>query len=158
MTNSLVTEIGSNPGLSIFQTLLDSYHPRDFDGHFWDGSIWNAEQADPTFTIVLNHPRALEFMLSPPFEVFLGESYAAGDYEIEGDFEAAFRLADHLIAEAPKLRTHLKLGLDLARLRFGAHGRSHSLSRIPFFKLSIDSRKHSESRPTCHHISLRPIE
>ena len=66
--------------------------------------------------------------------------------KVEGDFEGAFRLADHLIAEVPKLKPRLKLGLHLARLRFGTHDRSRSLSRIPFLKLSAESRKHSESR------------
>jgi len=109
---------GVQGGLTFFQTLLETYHPRDCDIRFWDGSTWQAEKGSPArFTIVLNHPGALEKMFSSPVEVALGESYAHGDYAIEGDLEAAFRLGDHLIDHASNLMARLNLGLDLARLR-----------------------------------------
>ena len=72
--------------------------PKDFDVRFWDGSTWHAAGSVPArFTLILNHPEALQNMFSPPLDVALGESYAYGDYDIEGDFESAFRLADYLI-------------------------------------------------------------
>ena len=121
-------------GLSFFQTLLETYHPRDCDIRFWDGSTWQAEEASPArFTIVLNHPGALEKMFSPPIEMALGESYAGGHYTIEGDLEGAFRLADHLINHAPKLMARLNLGMELARLRSGQARFGAGLSPRRFF-------------------------
>jgi cyclopropane-fatty-acyl-phospholipid synthase len=135
-------------GLSFFQTLLETYHPRDCDIRFWDGSMWQAEEASPAkFTIVLNHPGALEKMFSPPIDMALGESYAGGHYTIEGDLEAAFRLADHLINHAPKLMARLNLGLELARLRSGQARFGAGLSpRRHVSPFANHSRKHSEAR------------
>jgi len=144
-------------GWSIFQTLLESYEPRDCDIRLWDGSSWQAE-TPPRFTIALNHPGALEMMFSEPLELSLGETYASGDYEVEGDFEAAFRLADHLIDHAPNLKDRLRLGLGLAWLRAGqSSGKARLLSRPLFSDVAGHSRKHSELRDrlaVTHHYNL----
>ena len=98
--------------LSLFQALVEDFEPRDFDVRLWDGSIWRAAESFPAkFTLVLNHPEALQNMFSPPFEVALGESYAYGDYDIEGDFESAFRLADYLIEHEWKLADRVNIAL-----------------------------------------------
>ena len=132
-------------GLTLFQTLLETYHPRDCDIRFWDGSTWRAEGASPArFTIVLNHPGALEKMFSSPVEVALGESYAGGDYAIEGDLEAAFRLGDHLIDHAPNLVARTNLGLELARLRRAQQACSRP--RRLHSPVASHLRKHSQTR------------
>jgi hypothetical protein len=53
--------------LSLFQALVEDFHPRDFDIRFWDGSTWHAEGPSPAkFTLILNHQEALQNMFSPP--------------------------------------------------------------------------------------------
>jgi cyclopropane-fatty-acyl-phospholipid synthase len=136
---------GVRVGLAFFQALLEAYHPRDCDIRFWDGSTWRAEKSSPArFTVVLNHPGAIEKMFSSPVEVALGEAYAEGDYEIEGDLEAAFRLGDHLIDHAPNRMARLNLGLKLSLLRRAEHASAESR------RLSLPAvshlRKHSQAR------------
>lgn len=69
--------------------LMRDIHPRDFAIRLWDGSLWEAEGGQPTrFTLVLNSAGALKRMLRPPLDISLGECYAFGDYDIEGDYYA----------------------------------------------------------------------
>jgi cyclopropane-fatty-acyl-phospholipid synthase len=139
-------------GLSLFQALVEDFHPRDFDVRFWDGSTWHAGEPFPAkFTLILNHPEALQNMFSPPLDVALGESYAYGDYDIEGDFESAFRLADYLIEHEWKLADRVNIALQLARVRSKLRSRTDSL------QASLHGRKHSESRDrlaVTHHYNL----
>ena len=139
-------------GFSLFQTLVEDFQPRDFDVRFWDGSVWHAAEPFPgKFTLILNHPEALQNMFSPPLDVALGESYAYGDYDIEGDFESAFRLADYLIEHEWKLADRVNIALQLARVRSRLRSRTDSL------QANLHGRKHSESRDrvaVTHHYNL----
>ena len=47
------------------------------------------------FTVVLQHPGALRKMFLPPNDLTLGEAYIYNDFDIEGDIEAVFPLAEH---------------------------------------------------------------
>ena len=143
---------GVRAGLSLFQALVENFQPRDFDVRFWDGSTWPAAGPFPAkFTLILNHAEALQNMFSPPFEVALGESYARGDYDIEGDFESAFRLADYLIEHEWRFADRVNIALQLARMRSKLRSRTDSL------QASLHGRKHSESRDrlaVTHHYNL----
>src|SRR5260370_36428608 len=73
---------------------------RDFAVRLWDGTVWRPEPAagEPTrFTIVLQHPGALRKMFLPPNELTLGEAYIYNDFDIEGDIEAVFSIADQFL-------------------------------------------------------------
>lgn len=83
--------------LAALSTLWEEYHPRDFEVALWDGSVWPAETS-PRFRLALRHPGALRRMFWPPTELATGEAYIFGDYDIEGDVEAAFAAAEHLSA------------------------------------------------------------
>jgi cyclopropane-fatty-acyl-phospholipid synthase len=139
-------------GLSLFQALVEDFQPRDFDIRFWDGSIWHAAESSPAkFTLVLNHPEALQNMFSPPLDVALGESYAYGDYDIEGDFESAFRLADYLIDHEWKFADRVNIASRVARVRSKLRLKTDPL------QASLHGRKHSESRDrlaVTHHYDL----
>lgn len=144
-------------GTTIFQTLLESYRPRDCDIRFWDGSTWHAEVLPARFTLVLNRPEALEKMFSPPIELGLGEAYASGEYAIEGDLEAAFRLGDYLIDHGPSLVARLSLGRALARLGSAETHRAEKLSARRAFSAAAHLRKHSQIRDrlaVTHHYNL----
>src|SRR6185312_14657466 len=83
--------------LSLLQDLFGSMQPGNFAVRLWDGTVWRPEAAgseSPCFTMVLQHPGALRKMFLPPNELTLGEAYIYNDFEIEGDIEAVFPLAE----------------------------------------------------------------
>jgi cyclopropane-fatty-acyl-phospholipid synthase len=80
----------------ILENLMRDYPGRDFQVRLWDGFVWGAA-AEPRFALVVTNPRALRTLYASPSELSLGECYVRGDLEIEGDIEAAFGLADHLL-------------------------------------------------------------
>jgi cyclopropane-fatty-acyl-phospholipid synthase len=70
---------------------------RSFAIRYWDGSTDPAGAVDsPAFTIVLNHPGSLARMLLPPSQLTLAEAYVRGDFEVEGNMEAAAGVAIQL--------------------------------------------------------------
>jgi len=117
--------------------------PREFPVRLWNGATLPAarrtDAAPPPFTLVLTHPGALRRMLLPPADLTIGEAYARGDFEIEGDLEEAVASAvaavssrsavDWLLAAAMARAlpaTHVSgMAPPRARLR----GRRHSLHR-----------------------------
>ncbi len=83
--------------LAVLHRLLSGYPSSAFAVRLWDGTVWPAEAGPPPpFTLVLNHPGALRCMFLPPSDLRLGEAYIYGDFDVEGDLIAAFRLAEHL--------------------------------------------------------------
>jgi cyclopropane-fatty-acyl-phospholipid synthase len=86
--------------LSLLQDLLGSSPKSNFAVRLWDGTVWTPEAAagEPArFTIVLQHPGALRKMFLPPNELTLGEAYIYNDFDIEGDIEAVFSIADQFL-------------------------------------------------------------
>ncbi len=129
--------------LALLGDLLGDYRPRDFGVRLWDGSRWEPEQGQPErFTLVLRHPGALRRMFLPPSELALAEAYIYRDFEVEGELEAVFALADHLLVErALSVSERVRHARHLVQLpasnsRPGSgttavelSGRRHSLSR-----------------------------
>jgi cyclopropane-fatty-acyl-phospholipid synthase len=87
---------------------------------YWDGSeerpipsgLSSAQSGvavRPGFTLVIHSSGGLRRMLMPPSELQFGEAYVRGDIDIEGDIEAAARLAE-------QLRARLATPRDIARL------------------------------------------
>ena len=127
---------------TFLENLLADYHPRNFAVRFWDGSEWPAETPTPAFTLVLKHPGALRRMFQDTSsDLALGEAYIYDDFDIEGDIEATFPVAEYLMNRDWSLSAKLRLGWELlhlpgprrnngngrgpARLR----GRRHSIER-----------------------------
>jgi cyclopropane-fatty-acyl-phospholipid synthase len=82
---------------SILHDLFGPPALRNFAIRYWDGSTEPADAVDePGFTIVLNHPGSLARMLLPPSQLSLAEAYVRGDFEVEGNIEAAAGLATQL--------------------------------------------------------------
>jgi cyclopropane-fatty-acyl-phospholipid synthase len=91
--------------LAFLQELLGGYRPRDFAVRLWDGTTWAPEAgAKARFTLVLCHAGALRALLGPPSELALAEAYLRGDFELEGEVEAAFGIADYLLVERSSSR------------------------------------------------------
>ena len=86
--------------LTLLQDLLGSIQQSDFAVSLWDGSTWrpDSESQEPArFTVVLQHPGALRKMFLPPNDLTLGEAYIYNDFDIEGDIEGVFPLAENFM-------------------------------------------------------------
>jgi cyclopropane-fatty-acyl-phospholipid synthase len=106
----------------------------------WNGTCWPDEAPRPA-TIVLKHPGALRKMFLPGTELSLAEAYLYDDFDIEGDIEAVFDLADALVEATSGWRKKLSIGRDLLRLPSsddhrqgqrgpaGLSGKQHSIER-----------------------------
>ncbi|HLM82363.1 MAG TPA: hypothetical protein VK302_17290, partial [Terriglobales bacterium] len=98
LEKSLFGETPTGVCAEFLDALLADYSRRDFQVRLWDGTTWGAE-TQPRFTLVLKHPGALRAMFLSPSELALGEAYIDDDYDIEGDIEAAFDLADYFLGQ-----------------------------------------------------------
>ena len=139
LAKSLLRETSLPVCAEFFDALLKDYPKRDFQVRLWNGSAWGAE-VQPRFTLVIRHPEALRAMFSSPSELTLGEAYIHDDFDIEGDIEASFGLADHLLSQERRLWQSSDLDERLQRLpksdrpRSGLHpiefgGKAHSRDR-----------------------------
>lgn len=127
--------------MSILRYLLKDHHPRDYAYRLWDASAWEAEAGQPTrFTMVLRHPGALRAMFLRPSEHALGQAYIYDDFDIEGNVESAFPMAEHLLdlqlSIADRIRIASKLltlparhGPRTGRQPVHLHGAQHSTVR-----------------------------
>ena len=106
----------------------------------WDGTLWPDADTRPA-TLVLNHPGALRAMFLAGNEVALGEAYLYDDFDIEGDIEAAYNLAEVLPGRVAGLRAKLHLARLLRRLPSGDG--THKSNRGP---ATLSGRRHSTNR------------
>lgn len=106
----------------------------------WDGTHWPDDGPRPA-TLVLHHPGALRSMFLPPNEVNLAEAYLFDDFDIEGDIESVFNLAQSLETFNPGLSEKLSLGRELLRLPRQANPRRTRRSRA-----RLSGRRHSIER------------
>jgi len=105
-----------------------------------DGTPWPDDQPRLA-TIVLNHPGALRNMLLAGSQVGMGEAYLHNDFDVEGDLEAVFGLADDLTKNVTGVLAKLNIAGYLLRLPKGEQrkpglrgpaqlkGKRHSLER-----------------------------
>ncbi|MGE5190223.1 MAG: class I SAM-dependent methyltransferase [Gemmatimonadota bacterium] len=129
-------------GLAFLQALFRDCEPRDFAVRLWDGTTWSPEPGrGPAFVLAVHRPDALRRMFWPPTELALGEAYVRGDFDVEGDFESAFALADHLTAFRPRLTERLALARLL--LALPPPGRAPSGDRAA---PKLEGRLHSPER------------
>ena len=88
--------------LDILNRLLGASPPGTVSCRLWDGTRWPENgRDDAVATIVLNHPGALRRMFLPPTERAVGEAFIHGDFDIEGDIEAACGL-NEIAGAAPR--------------------------------------------------------
>jgi cyclopropane-fatty-acyl-phospholipid synthase len=127
--------------MKLVQSLLRDFHPRDFDVELWDGTRWNPERGRfRRFTWKINNPDiAWDVLHSSNRELALGEAYVRGDFDVLGDLEAAFPLADYLIG---------KEWTTAEKLRFAASGARAALKRrnTPGIRPRISGVTHSKTR------------
>ena len=117
---------------------------RSFTLRFWDGS--SERPAAPVvsrFTLVLRHPGSLRSMLLPPSELTIVRAFLRGDFEVEGDLEAASEIGDALANRLRSLRTlgHVMRRLLALPARDAADGQHPVGSRV-----TRAGRPHSRQR------------
>src|SRR5512142_559005 len=101
--------------LDVLERLFTGGTTEQVGVRLWDGTCWPDEAPRPA-VLVLKHPGALRAMLLPGTEVGMGEAYLYDDFDIEGDAEAVFRLADLLSNTRLGWRRKLRAGTDLTQL------------------------------------------
>jgi len=126
--------------LEVLETVLADYPRRDFAIRLWNGEIWGNPD-DPRFSLVLNHPSSLRRMILGANQLTLGEAYIYGDFDIEGDIEAAFEFGDYLTTHELELMEKLRLaGLVLRLPHNGDHGEKQEIGA------HLHGRRHSKER------------
>ena len=114
--------------------------PRAFGVRLWDGTEMAASEP-PQFTLVLNHPAALRRMFLPPTELTISEAFLRGDFDVEGNLEASFGLAETMLERVTGTRDRLDLARMLASLP-----RSEGTAAIPSRRADLRGRRHSLAR------------
>lgn len=136
--------------LSFLQSMFKQYRDCPFGIRLWDGTSWSpTPELNPKFTLILKHPASLRRMFLPPNELTLGEAYIYDDFDIEGDVEAAFSLADYIIELRPSLLEKLRRGIYL--LGLAGQERPGSLRRKANLKGAVHSKKRDALAVTYHY-------
>jgi len=99
----------------ILDNLVQNRTLKNLNVRLWDGSMWPDENPRVA-TLVLNRPGALREMLLPGTETGIGEAYLDLAFDVEGNIEAAFELADHLMEQTNGWTKKLGLGYLLRQL------------------------------------------
>ena len=131
--------------------LLDDLLGRPADGRvgarLWDGTRWPDDRPRDA-TLVLRHPGALRAMFRAGTELALSEAYLYDDFDVEGDIESIFSLADSLAKRtsgakrASRWTRKLTAIADLGRLpKYGR--RTRTAGRGP---ARLAGRRHSVER------------
>ena len=148
LAKSAFGEVPSLISSELLEMLLADYPRRDFQVRLWDGTTWGAEK-QPRFTLVVKHAGALRAMFLSPSELTLGEAYIYDDFDIEGDTEAAFELADYLLDQERTPSASFDLNEQLQKLPANDRQRAGPLS----VKLwgSVHSKDRDQQAVTYHY-------
>ncbi|MGC8780945.1 MAG: hypothetical protein ACP5UQ_08790, partial [Anaerolineae bacterium] len=106
------TDEAASRTLRILESLFDAESRQRVGVRLWDGTTWPDGASRPA-TLVLKHPGALRAMLLPGHELGLAEAYLYDDFDIVGNIEAVFDLADALAAATSGWRKKLVTARDL---------------------------------------------
>ncbi len=140
MSTNVVADQATRLTLDLLESLFTGDAAQRVGVRLWDGTPWPDDTPRPA-VLVLKHPGALRAMLLPGTEVALGEAYLYDDFDIEGNAESVFGLADVLSNAMLDRRRKLRAASDLTRLPAGKRrqqarrgparlsGRIHSVDR-----------------------------
>ncbi|HEY8965174.1 MAG TPA: cyclopropane-fatty-acyl-phospholipid synthase family protein [Candidatus Methylacidiphilales bacterium] len=99
----------------ILDHLVQGHPFENIHVRLWDGSFWPDARARAA-VLVLNRPGALREMLLSGTEIGLGEAYLDAAFEVEGDMEAAFELAERIVERTHGWTKKLEVGYLLRQL------------------------------------------
>jgi cyclopropane-fatty-acyl-phospholipid synthase len=123
--------------LDVLGQLFDRKALQNVSFRLWDGTMWPDDVPRPT-TIVLNHPGALRNVFRDTHtDLSFGEAYIYDDFDIEGEIDSIFPLAEYLLAQKLGLAQRLNLGVKLLQLPGGrkteTDARQAARNRSPSF-------------------------
>ena len=134
-------ERAASQALAFLQELLREYHPRDFAIELWDGTSWEPEPGQfRRLTWRIRHPGAPRAAFGVPSQLAFAEAYIYGDFDLDGDLETVFPLAEFFLNKNWSLKQKVHLKNLLACLPDSSesrptrpgprlHGRVHSKER-----------------------------
>jgi cyclopropane-fatty-acyl-phospholipid synthase len=144
VTPSAASQAGVGEARRITMRLLDELFCGAEDQRagfrLWDGTLWPDAGSRPA-TVVLQHPGALRAMLLPGHELGLAEAYLYNDFDVEGDIESVFDLAEAVARGTSGWRKKIRSARDLMRLP--AESREHAGLRKP---ARLSGERHSVER------------
>jgi cyclopropane-fatty-acyl-phospholipid synthase len=106
--------------LSLLRQLFKDQPSPTVAVRLWNGTQWPDNQPRPA-TLVLKHPGALRNMFLRGTEVGLGEAYLYDDFDVEGNLEAVFRLAEILRLSSNRVLSKWQVAQTLLRLPARRH-------------------------------------
>jgi cyclopropane-fatty-acyl-phospholipid synthase len=144
MTPSTVPSAGSGDArritLHILKELLSGTGSPQVGFRLWDDTLWPDAAPYPA-TVVLRHPGALRAMLLPGHELGLAEAYLYNDFDVEGNIERVFDLAEVVASGTSGWRKKIRSARDLMRLP--AESKEHEGRRGP---ARLSGQRHSVER------------
>ncbi|MHB9031177.1 MAG: class I SAM-dependent methyltransferase, partial [Candidatus Latescibacterota bacterium] len=136
--------------LLFLQEAFGKLHPRNFAVRLWNGYEWGAEEGqEARFTLVLKHSGALRRMFLPLNEANLGAAYVHDDFDIEGEVESVFTLAEYLLSPPFKLTELGRLGWRL--LNLPSNGNRRNRDTAPRLRGERHSRARDRDAVTYHY-------
>ena len=127
----------------------------------WDGTRWPDEQPRPV-VLVLKSPSALRSMFLPGNELALAEAYLYDEFDIEGDIEQIFDLAEAIAEATNGWRKKVGVARDLLRLPSDGAGNGADRRVAPAPRrgpAELSGQQHSIERdPRGRPLSLRRLE
>ena len=133
--------------IAFLENLFSGCPQRDFRVRLWDGTNWGS--GHPRFTLVLNHPGALRAMFLSPSNLALGEAYIFRDFDIEGNIEAVFRVAEYLFEQDHQFSKKLLLRTTLGKLP--TERRPRPVPRYGRLRGAIHSRERDRQAVNYHY-------
>jgi len=88
---------------------------KNLNVRLWNGSLWPDDQPKAAM-LVLKRPSALREILLADSEAAVGEAYLDNAFDVEGNMEAAFELADHLMESTQGWTRKLEIAYLLKKL------------------------------------------
>ena len=125
--------------LEFFNMVVAAAPVKSFAIRLWNGTVWQHSKEPPRFTLELKHPAALRRLLWRPSELSLGEAYISNEFEVLGDLEASFELAEHLVRRQWRISEKLRLGRKLLGLPGSFPGKRRDT-------IKLMGRTHSKQR------------
>ncbi len=130
---------------AVVAELFGDSHSRNFGVRYWDGYAEPGRQVTMPFTLVLRRSGALRRMLLPPSELALGDAFVRGDFDIEGNLEAAAALGSVIAGSLRSPRRLARVARLLLQLRY--HDReSHAKAPERRSAHSYVGRRHTRHR------------
>jgi cyclopropane-fatty-acyl-phospholipid synthase len=113
-----IQDAWSRKTLQFLQLLLRDFRPRNIAIELWDGMHWSPEDTQfQRCTWKINNPGVLRAIISSSNrEVALAEQYISGNFDVAGDMEAVFPLAEYLLHRKWSATEKLRLSKALLTL------------------------------------------